>query len=73
MPSKSSRRVPDRPSAAAACPPTRPNARRLRPDPDVVTDPDFLADIEQRDGRKWKRLRQRDRGKSVNPPDLRHG
>jgi hypothetical protein len=38
-----------------------------------VPDPDHIADIEEKDGLKWKRRAARDRGKPVRPPDLRRG
>ena len=47
--------------------PTRPRRTTVEPDPD------YLTDLEQSDGQKWKRRTAADRGKPVKPPEPRNG
>jgi hypothetical protein len=57
-------------------PPRRPATSPPRPRPSEPTrepDADYLADLEQADGQKWKRRAASERGKRVKPPEPRQG
>jgi hypothetical protein len=55
--------------------PSTPKPKRPGRPPDLHIEPDrdYVADLEQKDPSRWKRLKARDRGKPVKPPQPRNG